>query len=916
MSLSTLNLPETRTKNLVRIAQLSIFLALIAAFAYVYLGAITQNFWFYHLIAGSFFLVTFVAILIVIPGKSGRPRLGVWHLISSIVLTALLISAIQAFAGAEVGSAVLIIIMVITLQTVPPEHFIRSAALAVIVSLACSSLAFFSPVDRMADAAADVVITWVARGAVLAFLLLIFTRFRNLNLTSKLLISFLGVVVLISMTFNILSYATTTSTLTDQIGQQLQQVATGRGLVIGDYLNGQIEVLRTLALNETLQQSVRAANALEPSLDSIRELDDQWKLAVANGTKDPLVNGRISNSLAQDLLRFQNLAPGNIEVFVTDNQGALIAATGITSDYYQADETWWQAAFRLEDAYISLPIFDESVGYFSVQVSVPIFDTRFGGLIGVLRSTFSIDSLISTIKEPIGKTGEADIYFSDGRMLDTQLGELKDVDLESQEAIRQLSNLTHIRYTSEEVDSILASAPIQAQAGSSKVDELHWSVIVSQDASEALAPVNQQARNSGFFTTLMAGFAAFLSLVVSQRLSNPITNLTSTANEIAQGNLKARVKVESQDETGQLSESFNTMAAKLQETLSNLEIRVAERTAELEKSTLQIQKRSNQFEAIAQLARTITSIQDLNKLLPRIAQLVSQHFGFYHVGLFLLDESRQYAVLSAANSEGGQRMLARKHRLGVGQTGIVGYVTSTGNPRIALDTGTDAVYFDNPDLPDTRSEMALPLRAGRTVIGALDVQSTEPNAFSEDDVEVLSILADEVSVAIENARLFDESQRVLADAQSAFGEHTRTAWQQMVARSKLIGYELSGTSIRSLEGPLINNGQTMAVPIKLRDRIVGAINISLPDNRELNPDEADITQALAQRVGIAIENATLLEETRRRATRESLIGDISAKLSETAEIERLMKVAVEELRQVMGAAEVSIRLSEQESPSE
>ena len=410
----------------------------------------------------------------------------------------------------------------------------------------------------------------------------------------------------------------------------------------------------------------------------------------------------------------------------------------------------------------------------------------------------------------------------------------------------------------------------------------------------------------------MAGISALLSLVVAQRLTKPISSLTETANEIKRGNLEARAVVNSQDEIGQLSETFNDMTAQLQETLLGLETRVAERTAELEKSSQKLQVRADQFEAIAQLARTITSIQDIETLLPRITKLVSQQFGFYHVGLFLLDESRKYAVLSAANSEGGQRMLARKHRLGVGQTGIVGYVTSTGNPRIALDTGTDAVYFDNPDLPDTRSEMALPLRIGKVVIGALDVQSTEPNAFSEDDVEVLSILADEVSVAIENARLFEESQRVLEDAQSAFGEFTRSAWQQMLARDKVVRYELSGATIRSLKEPVKSNGSSMAIPIKLRDRVVGTMNISPPEDKELDSDEVDIINALAQRVSIAIENATLLEETRRRATRESMVSDISAKLSASAEIEHIMQVAVSELRQALGASEVVLKINPDE----
>jgi len=348
----------------------------------------------------------------------------------------------------------------------------------------------------------------------------------------------------------------------------------------------------------------------------------------------------------------------------------------------------------------------------------------------------------------------------------------------------------------------------------------------------------------------------------------------------------------------------------LNELTRQLETRVDERTAELEQSTNQLQKRATQFETIAQLARTINSIQNQESLLQEITRLVSRSFGFYHVGIFLLDESHQYAVLDAANSEGGKQMLDHKHKLRVGSEGIVGYVTSTGNPRVALDTGSDAVYFDNPDLPETHSEMALPLRVGSTIIGALDVQSTVPNAFSEDDVEVLSILADVISVAIENARLFEESQRVLADAQSAFGEFTQEAWQQMVARRKVIGYELSGTTIRSLEKPVKADSTAVSVPIKLRERVIGSMNIHLPDNKKLDQDEADITEALAQRIGIAIETATLLAETQKSATKEQLISEITGKIGSSINLRNVLQTAVEELGQAIPGSEILIQLED------
>ncbi len=166
------------------------------------------------------------------------------------------------------------------------------------------------------------------------------------------------------------------------------------------------------------------------------------------------------------------------------------------------------------------------------------------------------------------------------------------------------------------------------------------------------------------------------------------------------------------------------------------------------------QRRAAQLAAAAEVARDATSILDVEQLLNETVHLISEQFGFYHAGVFLLDEAGEYAVLQAASSEGGQRMLARGHKLRVGKVGIVGKVAATGEPHIALDVGKDAVHFANPDLPDTHSEMGLPLRVRGRVIGVLDVQSTRVAAFTEDDVAVLQTLADQLAAAIANARLF------------------------------------------------------------------------------------------------------------------------------------------------------------------
>jgi len=171
------------------------------------------------------------------------------------------------------------------------------------------------------------------------------------------------------------------------------------------------------------------------------------------------------------------------------------------------------------------------------------------------------------------------------------------------------------------------------------------------------------------------------------------------------------------------------------------------------------QRRAMQLAAAAEVSRDAISTLDMGQLLTNTVHLIRDRCGFYHAGVFLVDDANEYAVLHAATGEAGQKMLEQYHKLKVGEVGIVGYVTGTGEPRIALDVGQDAVHFDNPLLPQTRSEMALPLTVRGRVIGALDVQSTEEAAFSGEDVATLQTMADQLAIAIEHARLYEEERR-------------------------------------------------------------------------------------------------------------------------------------------------------------
>jgi len=355
----------------------------------------------------------------------------------------------------------------------------------------------------------------------------------------------------------------------------------------------------------------------------------------------------------------------------------------------------------------------------------------------------------------------------------------------------------------------------------------------------------------------------------------------------------------------------------LQVLQTSLEERIEQRTIELEENAKQLQKRAEQFEAIAQFARTIGSIQNIDELLPRITRMVSQRFGFYHVGIFLVDDDREYAVLHAANSPGGQRMLARKHRLAVGQTGIVGNVTSTGTSRIALDTGTDAVYFDNPDLPDTRSEMALPLSFGSQVIGALDVQSTEPNAFTKEDINIMSALAGQVSSAIQNARLYDDSRAALANAEQAYRQLTTQTWSDIKQITPLVGYRFDGTKPVPLTQHL-NERTTgvqedaLSIPVQLRSTTIGNLRVKAPSqDHKWTEDEITIIQATAERVALAVENARLLIESQKQAAKEQVIGEISSKIGASINLDNILQTTIREMGRILPGAEISIQVEKE-----
>ena len=562
-------------------------------------------------------------------------------------------------------------------------------------------------------------------------------------------------------------------------------------------------------------------------------------------------------------------------------------------------------------------IFDEKTGLPFMYIGVPIVDLASGQVTGVLVSNLRFQAVWSFMRD--AAKGERTVY-----MLDS----VGHVVAHSNPSVA----LQRLSFTPPTegllVDGLNQTLSILGQANVNLAGEKDFVVITEVPWSVALSTSIRFTVVSLVIIFLTVGIILILSLRLTRSFTSPIEALAQTAGAIQRGDLDARVNIRSADEIGLLGEAFNGMASRLQEVLAGLEASVVDRTQELEKSLAENSERAKQLEAIAEVARTIASLDNVDELLPRISRLVSERFGFYHVGIFMLDLEEKYAVLRAANSIGGRAMIARAHKLRIGKEGVVGHAIAEKQAHIALDVGAEAVFFDNPELPNTHSEMALPLLLGEKVIGVLDIQSEEIGAFRQEDTEVLSTLADQIAVAIENARLFEQSRETLEELEKTFQQYVRTEWKRFIDVSSVKGYIAQQTGLQTIDSSFQKDNKrkksdtAYQVPVKLRDVVIGRVNVDLAKPvSEYSEDELDIIHAAVERFTLALENARLLETTTRRARRERLVSEVTTKIRSTNDPDKMVQTAMDELKKILGVNKVELKeyqpeITETEKPSD
>ncbi|MDI6696848.1 MAG: GAF domain-containing protein [Anaerolineales bacterium] len=387
-------------------------------------------------------------------------------------------------------------------------------------------------------------------------------------------------------------------------------------------------------------------------------------------------------------------------------------------------------------------------------------------------------------------------------------------------------------------------------------------------------------------------------------ISRPMGELTRQLERITQGDFSPVAPMPRRDEIGDLSHSIARMTDLLRENRQELENRVHERTQALERRTIQVQ-------IAAQVARDIAAARNLAQLLDNAVNLIRERLGYYHAGVFLIDARGEYAVLRAATGEAGREMLSRNHSLRVGQTGLVGYAAHRGEARVAADVGADLMHYKNPLLPETRSEAAIPMNVAGRVIGVLDVQSRDPDAFDSESLGILQVLADQLAIAIQNARLISDLQKNLSDMQQTYGQIEREAWLRFIQTTPILGYTYDGVEVRPLQAhetsPTESDGhrKPFSIPLRVRNEVIGSLDI-WPQEGEPSEAEVYLLASISNRLSQILESARLYEETRSWAAREETINRLTASIARALDLDSLLRTSAQELGKLPAVREATI----------
>ena len=880
---------EKQNSNAFRVALIGLPASILAASVYLFLAIQSGAWQVYAWSIDIWFLALFVAISLFLIRRK-RTVLGIWLMIGAILVTFITAVALIQGLGLLLGISIAILVSIIAGQTLSSRSTNLAVGLGVAGGVAAILLDYFGPAYRLPEPApVRIFLPAILIAVILLFGIVTIRQFASYSLRTKLILAFVAIAVAAVGSVSFIVDRSLRTTRTNEIGNNMETLARAEALQVGQILQNEFNLLNGLALTQSVQERAEAGTQADMlSQAEIDQLDKQWRAAdSANNSADPLVATVLYDPLSYELLKFQAKFPENAEIFLTDLPGVSLATTDRTSDYLQSDEEWWQIAYK-QGQYIGQPAYDPSSKTIAVNMAVPVRARGSDRIVGILRTTININSLIYPLTAGrFGQTGRTEIYLPDGNViklvattadpssnLSITMEENKNASLNNEVLNRPLPpTKNYLQLPVDGAPSLASIAGISIPGDSNQnniITNLGWHVVVHQDQAEALTPVDTQTRNDLLMAILVTMAAAIAAVVLSQLLTNPIIHLNEIAKKVAAGDLNVSAKVESGDETGTLALTINNMISQLRGFIGSLERRVADRTHDLELA--------------AEVGRAVSETSlDINSLLSRAVELIGERFDLYYTQIYLVDPEGRKLVLRAGTGDVGSILLSRAHHLPIASGSINGRVAAEKHSVIVADTKQSADFKPNPLLPNTRCEMAVPLIAGKRVVGVLDMQSENQGTLSESNLPAFEALAGQLAIAIQNAALFAETEQARSEVEEQVHHLTQRGWQgflDAIERGEMLGFAYEQSNIVSLEGESLTTVSEGGynTPISFSGTKIGEIQLEQGPDHKLTVNETELVEGAAAQLAQHIENLRLLaqaekyrgeaEDAVRRLTRE------------------------------------------------
>jgi len=616
------------------------------------------------------------------------------------------------------------------------------------------------------------------------------------------------------------------------------------------------------------------------------------------------------------------------ELFLLNQQGNVILST----DKSQEGKNYSSSGFfqnGLIKSYLQPPTIEPSIGHQTVIAASPLTADQ-GEVIGILAGRANLDNLskVFTEKTGLGKTSEIYLVGSNGILLTP----INSPELHVEKSLIHSSGIT----------TALQNLPNDSMEysnyqGIPVIGSYYWlpnlqAVILAEIyKSEVL----ESAREAQVLTILIVIGSIILTIIaafiISRTLTQPLTELTQIAGQIADGNLNIRAATDRKDETGPIAVVLNDMTAQVQNLSGTLEEHVTERTH-------QLQSKNEQLISAMDVSKSLISTSNTREMIQQVVELIQQRLNLYFVGLYLIDDKQKYAVLKAGTGQDGLAMVKRGHRIRIEERSMVGWSIVNNQAQVLLEAEQESSRLNTHELPVTLSEASISLRSGGQVLGAFYFQSSDPGTFDEEMITVLQTISDQVALVLDNSRLYSEIQQSIVIDLKKYSKTTHMSWLEKLCALP-VGNQLDSIGLipaKALDQG--NEGWVKKVPIKIHGRTIGYINTQKCSEKRSEidkqpfeettgeisnfdqdieiwkPEELASLETLANQMGDRLDSVRFIESTHHSPERERLISEVSNRIRASLDVQTVIQTAVKEIRDALRLQEVELRIGMGENP--